>query len=197
MLAKQGVVVRGTLITEELRNIILFLVHSFVRPTYSELYELRFSDITFRDDGDKSQEWVLLTIRKGKTGRRLTDTMPAAATVIRRIIKSRVNANQDEYIFFNQYSNRRTAARVCMRQFNHLLEYTNLKKNIETGKTHSLYSLRHTALAMRTLLSKGKVNLLILAQNAGTSIQMLEQFYLKNLPRTDDAVRNLQSFGSE
>ena len=197
MLAKQGIVVRGTLITEELRNIILFLVHSFVRPTYSELYELRFSDITFRDDGDKSQEWVLLTIRKGKTGRRLTDTMPAAATVIRRIIKSRVNANQDEYIFFNQYSNRRTAARVCMRQFNHLLEYTNLKKNVETGKTHSLYSLRHTALAMRTLLSKGKVNLLILAQNAGTSIQMLEQFYLKNLPRTDDAVRNLQSFGNE
>ena len=84
-----------------------------------------------------------------------------------------------------------------MRQFNHLLEYTNLKNNVETGKTHSLYSLRHTALAMRTLLSKGKVNLLLLAQNAGTSIQMLEQFYLKNLPRTDDAVRNLQSFGDE
>ena len=84
-----------------------------------------------------------------------------------------------------------------MEMFRKLLEVSNLRVDTETGKRRSLYSVRHTSLAMRTLLSEGKVNLLMLAQNAGTSIEMLETFYLKRLPRTKEAVRNLQSFGDE
>jgi hypothetical protein len=194
-LVKQKTVVRGTTITSELRDIILFLANSFVRPTYSELYALRHSDIEFRQDEERGEEWLLLTIRRGKTGRRITDTMPAAAPIYRRILKHRPDAKPDDYVFLPEYENRKTAARVMMRWFNHLLEVSGLKKDPETGKTHSLYSLRHTALAMRTLNSRGKADLLILAQNAGTSIQMLERFYLNNLPRTKEAVRNLQSFG--
>jgi hypothetical protein len=48
---------------------------------------------------------------------------------------------------------------------------------------------------MRIVLSEGKVNLYALAKNAGTSVEMLEKFYLRNLPNTSELARNLQSFG--
>lgn len=190
----QGAVVRGTEITEEFRDIIIFSVHGFVRPTYSELYALKHKDVTFRNDEDRGEEWLVLEIAKGKTGRRLTDTMPGAATVYRRIQKRHPNATADDYLFLPQYSNRPYAARVFRQQFNHLLKVAGLKKD-SNGRSHQVYDLRHTGLAMRTLLSKGKADLLILAQNAGTSIDMLERFYLQNLPRSNETIANLHSFG--
>ena len=42
--------------------------------------------------------------------------------------------------------------------------------------------------------SKGKVNIYTLAKNAGTSVNQLERFYLKNLALDDEIVKNLQSF---
>jgi len=42
-----------------------------------------------------------------------------------------------------------------------------------TGKAHTLYSLRHTAICMRIINSHGKVNIFNLAKNAGTSVASL------------------------
>jgi len=35
---------------------------------------------------------------------------------------------------------------------------------------------------MRLILSEGKVNILNLAKNAGTSVDQIERFYARNLP---------------
>jgi hypothetical protein len=199
-LVEKSVSVRGTKITEEFRDIIIFAVNGFVRPTYSELYALKHKHVTIKDrlatrnNKEKKEEWLLLTIEKGKTGRRLTDTMPGAATVYRRIQMRNPDYTAEDYLFLPQYENRRYAARVFRQQFNYLLEQTGLKKD-ESGRTHQVYDLRHTGLAMRTLLSKGKTDLLLLAQNAGTSIEMLERFYLHNLPRSNETIAALHSFG--
>ena len=184
--AKERVQVRGTPITTELRDIIQFMVNSFVRPTYSELFALKHSDIAFRND------WLVLTIRRGKTGFRLTDTMPAAAGIYKRRLGKKT-PNPDDYVFLPEYKNRKTAHRVISRQLNYLLDRAGLKRDKETGKVHSLYSLRHLSLAMRVLNSSGTADLLLLAQNAGTSHRMLELFYLNNLPRPEDDVRRLQT----
>ncbi len=197
-IGKEPPIILGKPITIELRDMVMFLLHSFMRPTYSELYSLKHSDITFRSadkDGKKSEGWLLLTIRAGKTGRRLTDTMPAAAAIYRRILSRRKNWKPDDYVFFPEHQNRHYATKIGMYQFRKLLEVAGLQTDAETGRRHSLYSVRHTSLAMRLLLSEGKTNLLILAQNAGTSIEMLSKFYLNNLPRTPQVVRNLQTFG--
>jgi hypothetical protein len=188
-LAKTNTNVRGIPITEELRDIILFTVHSFVRPTNSELYALKHADITRLDKPDR----LSLTLRKGKTGYRSVDTMKGAVSVYERI-KQRYPMFQgdDDYIFLPQYKNRDTAKRIVMRQFNHLLDITGLKKDIYTGQIHSMYSLRHTCLCMRLVLSQGQVNIFALAKNAGTSVDMLSQFYLKNLPNTPEVARNIQ-----
>ncbi len=147
-----------------------------------------------REDKERNEEWLVLTIEKGKTGRRLTDTMPGAATVFRRIQKRYPNATPDDYLFLPEYSNRKYAIRVFRYQFNYLLKMIGLKKD-DSGRPHQVYDLRHTGLAMRTLLSKGKADLLLLAQNAGTSIEMLERFYLHNLPRSNETIAALHSFG--
>ena len=51
-----------------------------------------------------------------------------------------------------------------------------------TGKKHTIYSIRHTAICMRIILSGGKVNIFNLAKNAGTSVDQIERFYARNLP---------------
>ena len=81
--------------------------------------------------------------------------------------------------------------------FAYLLEQAGLESDPFTNMTHSMYSLRHTALCMRMVLSDGTVNMEVLARNAGTSQDMLTQFYLKYLPMTRELARNLQSFGGK
>lgn len=48
------------------------------------------------------------------------------------------------------------------------------------GAMCSLYSLRHTAMTFR-LISVGNIDLLTLARNARTSVEMIEKFYASTL----------------
>jgi hypothetical protein len=50
----------------------------------------------------------------------------------------------------------------------------------QEGQTRTLYSLRHTAITFRLLYGKG-IDLLTLARNARTSVEMIERFYSSNL----------------
>ena len=59
----------------------------------------------------------------------------------------------------------------------------------------SAYSLRHTAICMRIILSHGEVNIFNLAKNAGTSVNQIERFYARHLPLSREMAKNLQSFG--
>ena len=101
----------------------------------------------------------------------------------------------DDYLFLPGYRNRKTAARIFQRQFNHLLDVTGLKHGPITDTDRTVYSLRHTAICMRVVLSHGKVNIFNLAKNAGTSVEQIERFYTHNLPLSREMAMNLQSFG--
>jgi len=191
-LAKQGAKVRGLPITGELYDLLIFTVHSFVRPTTTELYALKHNDITIESHPHR----LLVTIRNGKTGFRVANTMPGAVSVFNRIKERYPAAGGDDYLFLPDYENRETAARIFQRQFNLLLEETGLKHDAVTNAERSVYSLRHTAICMRLVLSHGKVNIFTLAKNAGTSVEQIERFYARNLPLSRELARNLQSFGS-
>ena len=82
------------------------------------------------------------------------------------------------------------------RQFNAALDRAGLKTAPFTGMRHSIYSLRHTAICMRIILSEGKVNIFNLAKNAGTSVEQIERFYARNLPLSAELARNLHEFGA-
>jgi hypothetical protein len=75
------------------------------------------------------------------------------------------------------------------------MEETGLKIDTVLQTERTIYSLRHTAICMRLVLSEGKVNIYTLAKNAGTSVEQIERFYARNLPISAELVKNLQSFG--
>ena len=84
---------------------------------------------------------------------------------------------------------------IFQRQFNHLLNVTGLKHDPITDTDRTVYSLRHTAICMRIVLSQSKVNIFNLAKNSGTSVEQIEGFYARNLPLSRQMAMNLQSFG--
>ena len=193
-LAAVGHRARETIITDELYDLILFLTHSFLRPIETELYSLKHKHVSIASEPRS----LTLTIADGKTGYRVSSTMPAAVSVYQRIAGRYPDlCGPEDYLFFPQYPNRSSAKRIIQRQFNELLKVCDLKQNPVFEYSHSLYSLRHTAICMRLTLSKGKVNIYTLAKNAGTSVNQIERFYARHLPLSAELIKNLQSFGGE
>ena len=182
--------VRGVLVTREHYNVIVFAVHSFLRPTETELFGIRHCDIEMMDTEPRH---LLMTLT-GKTGYRKSATLDAAVDIYakQRVLHS--DAKPTDYAFMPEYANRTTAVNTYRRIFNHFLQETGLKKD-KDGNDRSPYSLRHYALQTRLVKSDGKVNIYWLAENAGTSVDQLERFYLKNLAPSAAKVRNIQSFG--
>ncbi len=191
-MADEGVKVRWVPVTDEFYDLILFLSHTFLRPTYSEIYALKHRDVTIANDPKR----LILRITKGKTGFRQVNTLEAAVGVYQRCQRRYPNTTPDEYVFYPQYKNRHTAQNRVSRIFKALLLRADLTKG-EDGIPRTLYSIRHTALSMRLVKSKGQVNIYNLARSAGTSVEQLERFYLKNLPPSADMARNLQTFGDD
>jgi hypothetical protein len=182
--------VRGVPVTREHYNVIVFAVHSFLRPTETELFGIRYCDIEVMDEEPRH---LLMTLT-GKTGYRKSATMQAAADIFEKQREMHVAAKPTDYVFMPEYANRTTAVNTYRRIFNHFLQETGLKKD-KDGNDRSPYSLRHYALQTRLVKSDGKVNIYWLAENAGTSVDQLERFYLKNLAPSAAKVRNIQSFG--
>ena len=192
-MVREGVVVRGVPVTDELYDVILFLTHSFVRPLVSELYAIKHSDVTVAQNPKR----LIVVVRDGKTGFRAANTMPGAVAVYERIRKRNPDARGEDYIFLPRYSNRVTASKIIQRQFKELMTRAHVEDDPISGMKHTIYSLRHTAICMRIILSEGQVNIFNLAKNAGTSVDQIERFYARNLPLSKEMAINLQSFGSD
>jgi len=69
--------VRGVLVTREHYNVIVFAVHSFLRPTETELFGIRYCDIEIMDEEPRH---LLMTLT-GKTGYRKSATLDAAVDI--------------------------------------------------------------------------------------------------------------------
>jgi len=191
MCADRGDIVRGVTVTREHYNMIVFLVHSFVRPTETELFGIRFCDIEVREE----PKHLLVSI-SGKTGFRKSATMGIAVALFEKQKKMYPDMSGKDYLFMPDYPNRTTAANTFRRIFNYFLDIAELKTDAN-GNPRSPYSLRHFALQTRLRKSEGKINIYWLAENAGTSVEQLERFYLKRMEPTDERVRNIQSFGGK
>ena len=190
-MSTEGVRVRETIITDELYDFILFMVHSFLRPTESEVYALTHRDVAIANNPKR----LILTISEGKTGHRVSNTMPGAVSVYERIKQRNADFSKDDFLFLPSHKNRASAKRIIQRQFNALLRRCNLKNDRHAKAVHTVYSLRHTAICMRIVLSEGQVNIFNLAKNAGTSVDQIERFYARHLPLSAELAKNLQLFG--
>lgn len=172
--------------TTEIALLIPFMVYSFMRPT--DLKQIRHRHIEIRQGAD-GKDYLWMPIPTSKKHDKPITSMPRAASFYKRLRASRLAALDDpkaniddEYVFVPQHDNRTYAYRQLARQFDVLLEATSLRESAN-GEARTLYSLRHTSLMYR-LRYGAQISPLILANNARTSVEMLERFYLAQLEST-------------
>lgn len=179
--------VRGVRVTGHHLRMFKFLVHSFLRPTKGELFGLRHKDIKIGTNPPHLE----MAVTGGKTGKRTSVTMPICVPLHKgmRFPYSDEEPDPNAFVWLPEYTNRTTAIDTARRIFNHILEKAEL---VDEERKLSPYSLRHYALQSRLSSSNGKVNIYTLAKNAGTSVDQLERFYLKNMAPTKDMIENLQ-----
>jgi hypothetical protein len=180
-MAREGVKVRGVLVTLEFKYLVQFMVNSFIRP--SDLRVLRHKHVVVQNNPDatRADEKQYLELRHPatKTTDREVITMPAAHGVYQSLLKLQKQRDYglaEQYVFFPEYSNRNTMMTVAGRIFREVVNRSNIPKGSDK---HTLYSLRHTSIMYRLLW--GSVDTLVLAKNARTSQAMIDKFYASRL----------------
>ncbi len=154
------------------------MLNSFIRPSDLKTLKHKHIDIASKN----GNTYLRLTLPETKSHSSPIATLFPAVTVYKSIVKHYTPLNlasPDDYIFMPQYRDRHYAHVILSTFFNWVLSETGLKKGAH-GQDRSLYSLRHSAITFRLLYGDG-IDLLTLARNARTSVQMIEQFYSSQL----------------
>jgi integrase len=108
--------------------------------------------------------------------------MPAAVGIYERLLESARASGRDrldDFLFLPEVENRKTAMVLLDLYFRRVLQASGLRVG-KRGQNRTLYSLRHTAITFRLLFGRG-IDLLTLARNARTSVEMIERFYASEL----------------
>jgi site-specific recombinase XerD len=176
-------IVRGHQITDEMRYLITFMMNSFIRP--NDLKTLRHRNIQVASNkgrGKKSIDFLKIFYEESKTGKNApTSTMADAVGIYNDLLEFHKKNNsphsKNDYLFFPKIKNRDFALRTMARLFNHILDVAELK-NSPTNEQRTLYSLRHSSISFRLL---DGVDVLTIANNAKTSVDMIQRFYANHL----------------
>jgi integrase len=161
----------------EMHGLIRFMVYTFVRP--GDVRQLQHKHVEII----KGQfNYLRLTLPEVKRHKAPMVSLPPAVSVYERLLqaqKVKGFGRPDDYVFFPEEPNRRRMLDVIGWLFNWILNDLGIKRGPH-GAMRSLYSLRHTAITFR-LIFGGNIDLLTLARNARTSVEMIEKFYASTL----------------
>jgi integrase len=172
-----GIFTRTESVPRELAWLIGFMVNGFMRP--SDIIHIKHKHVEIVR-GERI--YLRLTLPETKRHKTPIVTLRPAVRIYEKLydyMSQKGQAGANDYLFLPNILNREVAGSVLSRHFKHLLEVAGLRSG-QLGQTRTLYSLRHTAIMFRLLYGKG-IDLLTLARNARTSVQMVEQFYASQL----------------
>lgn len=127
---------------EEVWDFIVFMTNTFLRP--SEWANLRHRHIKVHANGDTPH--LEITVSDGKTKPRIVYSMPTAVVVYERML-ARTGQERDNYLFKNQYFNRKTALSKMRADFETVLKAADLE-NDGFGKKRTMYSLPRRTLTV-------------------------------------------------
>jgi site-specific recombinase XerD len=158
----------------EMLDFVQFMVGSFLRA--SEWASLRHRHIEVVKDRDNPH--LRIAVIKGKTKPRYTISMPWLVNTYDRIVSrnysiTHADLDPDGYVFLPECPNRYTASKHMRARFGQLLDATGLKVDA-LGQNRVTHCLRHSAIMFRLLEG---VDSLLLARNAGTSVEQIELHY--------------------
>jgi hypothetical protein len=172
----------------EMAWLIGFMVNSFVRPVDIKLIQHKHVEVV---RGEYCYLRLTLPETKKHTGQIIT--LPAAVHIYESLstyFSNKRLANDDDYLFLPTVSDRLAAITLMEKYFRQILITTGLRYGNQQQR-RTLYSLRHSAITFRLLYGKG-IDLLTLARNARTSLEMVDKFYASEL-RAEMNVRMLHS----
>ena len=172
-----GAFTKSNNVPKEMIWIIRFMVNGFMRP--SDVIHIQHKHVEIIR---QENTYLRLTLPETKRHKAQIVTLRPAVRVY-ETLKNYMNqlelASPDDYLFLPKIKNRKIVGPLLASHFNKILSESNLKIG-PLGQSRSLYSLRHTAIMFRLLYGQG-IDLLTLARNSRTSVQMIEQFYASNL----------------
>lgn len=153
-----------------------WLLHDYVHMLgmsgirVGEANSLRIRDVEPVTDVD-GRSTIQLSVR-GKTGTRAVQPHIDLAPVLEDMRKRRGETNPDDLLFVMPDG---SEIGTLIDQFNTFQKFAGITHNSH-GEKYTLYSLRHYY-AVRSL---GRADIYAIAQNMGTSVQMIEQYYGKH-----------------
>ncbi|QNK65109.1 hypothetical protein [Variovorax sp. PAMC26660] len=158
---------------DELPWLIRWMVNTFVRPSDIKLMKHKHIEVV-------RGKHVYLRMNLPETKRHsqpIVSLRPAVRVYECLLVHRREHGfgGAEDYIFLPQLKNREHALAVLNFFFHWVLEKTGLGKG-PLGQSRTLYCLRHTAITLRLLYGQG-IDMLTLARNARTSVNMVERFY--------------------
>lgn len=172
-----GVYIKTDGIPPEIVWAIRFMVNGFMRP--SDIFHIKHKHVEIVR---REYEYLRLTLPETKRHKNQIVTLRPAVKVYERLksyMAAKKLASPNDYLFLPEIKDRAIAGRLISQHFNKVLNAAGLKQGT-LGQQRSLYSLRHTSIMFRLLYGNG-IDLLTLARNARTSVQMIEKFYASNL----------------
>jgi Phage integrase SAM-like domain len=174
---KLGIYTANEQLPYEFVWLIRFMVSSFVRPVDIKLIKHQHITIV-------RGKYVYLRIQLPETKKHSSQIVTLSNAVgiyeaLKKYMDKLGYGNSSDYLFLPHISDREAAIYIIGKHFRQLLEFTGLRKG-NLGQNRTLYSLRHTAITFRLLYGKG-IDLLTLARNARTSVEMIDRFYASNL----------------
>ncbi len=150
-----------------------FMVHGFIRP--SDLKTLKHKHVEIVR-GDNT--YLRLTLPETKSHGKPIVTLFPAVRIYEQIVKNNARrdlAKPDDYLFMPQLRDRQYMLAVLSFHLNWVLGLTSLKDGAH-GQPRSMYSFRHSAITFRLLYGQG-IDLLTLARNARTSVDVINTYY--------------------
>ncbi len=164
-------------ISGNMNLLIRFMIYTFLRP--GDIRQLKNKHVEVVRG---AFNYLRLTLPEVKRHKAPVVSLPAAVGIYERLLQQQLRhgyGQPDDYVFFPEEKNRPLILDVIGWQFNWILKELGLKQGPH-GVSRSLYSLRHTSITFR-LIYGGNIDLLTLARNARTSVEMIEKFYASTL----------------
>jgi len=162
---------------QELPWLIRWMVNTFVRPSDIKFVQHKHIEVV-------RGRHLYLRLKLPETkrhGQPMVSLRPAVHVYERLLAHRRAQGfgRPEDYLFMPQVENREHALAVLGFFFQWVLQETGLEKGSQ-GQARTLYCLRHTAITLRLLYGQG-IDMLTLARNARTSVNMIERFYASTL----------------
>ena len=157
---------------------IRFMVNSFVRP--GDLRQLKHKHVQVVRG---SSVYLRMTLPQTKRHDAPMVTLrPAVQVYESALAKAKKDGfgQPDDYVFLPAESDRNYALAVLGFWFKWVMREAGVTSEDAMGRLRTLYCLRHTSIMFRLLYGQG-IDMLTLARNARTSVQMIERFYASAL----------------